>query len=185
MVALDGDALLWYQWEHGRRPIRGWAEMKQILLQQFRPTAAGSLHEQWLNHHQIAVVVEYRRGFIELMAPLVGVPEEIAKGQYINGLKAEIKAELRLLGPRSLDQAMDLSLKIEEKLKFGNDNRFKNRGNGTNSGYKGTYSFYSANHYSPNTGTSELHSSGGSSSPSRAPSLLSQKQVHGIPVSYR
>ncbi|WOH00778.1 hypothetical protein DCAR_0520153 [Daucus carota subsp. sativus] len=22
IVSLDGDALLWYQWEHGRRPIR-------------------------------------------------------------------------------------------------------------------------------------------------------------------
>lgn len=85
--------------------------MKRVLLQQFRPTSAGSLYEQWLSHQQTTSVVAYRRRFIELMAPLMGVPEEIAKGQYINGLKEDIKAELRLLGPRSLDHAMDLSLK--------------------------------------------------------------------------
>lgn len=51
-------------------------------------------------------MVEYRRKFIELMAPLTGVLEEIAKGQYITGLNEDIRAEVRLLGPRSLDHAM-------------------------------------------------------------------------------
>lgn len=39
VVLLDGDALLWYQWEHGRRPIRNWSELKGTLLRQFRPTS--------------------------------------------------------------------------------------------------------------------------------------------------
>ncbi|KAL8118331.1 hypothetical protein AgCh_016023 [Apium graveolens] len=119
VVSLDGDALLWYQWEHNRRPIRRWEEQKGMFLHQFRPTSAGSLYEQWLNHHQTSDVVEYRQRFIELMVPLVGVPEEIAKGQFITGLKEDIKAEVRLLGPRSLDHAMDLSIKVEDKLRSG------------------------------------------------------------------
>lgn len=34
VVYLDRDALLWYQWpwEHGRRPIRRWEELKGMLL---------------------------------------------------------------------------------------------------------------------------------------------------------
>ncbi|KAL8099330.1 hypothetical protein AgCh_031837 [Apium graveolens] len=67
VVSLDGAALLWYQWEHGRRPIHRWEELKGMLLRQFRPTSAGSLHEQWLDHYQTTDVVEYRRRFIELM----------------------------------------------------------------------------------------------------------------------
>lgn len=51
----------------------------------------GSLQEQWLHHQQLTGVVEYRRRFIELMAPLTEVPEEIALAQCINGLKGEIK----------------------------------------------------------------------------------------------
>lgn len=63
--------------------------------------------------------MDYRRRFIELMAPLDGIPESIAQSQYINGLKDDVKAELRLLGPHTLDSAMDLSIKVEEKLQFG------------------------------------------------------------------
>ena len=46
VVSSDGDALLWYQWENGRRPIRNWAELKGMLLRQFRSTSTGSLQEQ-------------------------------------------------------------------------------------------------------------------------------------------
>lgn len=52
VVSLDGDALLWYQFENGRRPIRNWAELKGMLLRQFRPTSTRSLQEQWLHHQQ-------------------------------------------------------------------------------------------------------------------------------------
>lgn len=54
--------------------------MKGILLRKFRPTATGSLHVQWLHHHQSTYVVEYMCHFIELMAPLSGVLEEIVMG---------------------------------------------------------------------------------------------------------
>ena len=117
VVSLDGDALLWYQWENGRRPIRNWAELKGMLLRQFRSSSTGSLQEQWLHHHQTADVLDYRRRFIELMAPLTGVPEDIALAQFLNGLKPELKAEVRVLGPLTLDHAMELAVKVEEKLK--------------------------------------------------------------------
>ena len=32
MIGLDGDALLWYQWEHDRRPITRWREMKSYCF---------------------------------------------------------------------------------------------------------------------------------------------------------
>lgn len=60
--------------------------------------------------------MEYQRNFIELSAPLTGVNEEIALGHFINGLKRDIRAQVCVMGPRTLDQAMDLALKIEEKL---------------------------------------------------------------------
>ncbi|KAL2904878.1 Galactocerebrosidase [Bienertia sinuspersici] len=45
VVALEGDALLWYQWEHKRKPIRLWEEMKGMILKLFRSTSTGSLYE--------------------------------------------------------------------------------------------------------------------------------------------
>lgn len=76
VVAFEGDALLWFQWEDDRRQIMGWEELKMMILRQFRPTFAGSLHEQWLNHRQTGNmgVIEYWRKFIELVAPLGNLP---------------------------------------------------------------------------------------------------------------
>ena len=119
VVALEGDALFWYQWEHKRHPMTTWGEMKGLILRKFRSTSTGTLQEQWLSNRQLGGVDEYRRRFIELLAPLEGVPEEIAMGQFINGLKEEVRAEIRLLGPITLDHAMDLAAKVEEKLRIG------------------------------------------------------------------
>lgn len=107
------------------------------------------------------------------MAPLVGVPEEIAKGQYINGLKDEIKAELRLLGPRNLDHAMDLSIKIEEKLHWGMDAHSRNKGTSFFTGTKATYGPFSQ--ASASQVHSEHKSTGGSYSSTRSPTIVSNQ----------
>ncbi|KAF8398742.1 hypothetical protein HHK36_014600 [Tetracentron sinense] len=73
IVAFEGDALLWYQWENKKRSIVFWEEMKILLLKQFRSTQDGSLHEQWLALVQEGSVREYQRKFIELSAPLENV----------------------------------------------------------------------------------------------------------------
>ena len=99
IVALDGDALLWYQWERRCQSVLSWDALKKLVLRHFRTTAISTLHEQWLAHEQIGTVTDYQRRFIELLAPIEGFPEEIAKGQYIKGLTEEIQIEVRILDP--------------------------------------------------------------------------------------
>lgn len=60
-VALEGDALRWYQWEQKRRPIRLWADIKTFVLRQIKPENGGSLYEQWLATNQVTDVNEYMR----------------------------------------------------------------------------------------------------------------------------
>lgn len=115
VVAMEGDALRWYQWENKRRPFRSWENLKKFVLSQFRPLNAGSLHEQWLATTQTTTVWDYRRRFIETAAPLEGIPEEILMGKFIHGLNAELQSEIRVLNPYNLDQAMELALKLEER----------------------------------------------------------------------
>lgn len=43
--------------------------------------------------------------------------EEILLGHFINGLKEEVKAEVRLLHPMCLEQAIEQPVRVEEKLK--------------------------------------------------------------------
>lgn len=69
VVALEGDALLWFQWENGRREVQGWEELKGLLLRQFRPLTGGTLHEQWLSHVQEGGVAEYRRKIYRVTCP--------------------------------------------------------------------------------------------------------------------
>ncbi|CAH1441894.1 unnamed protein product [Lactuca virosa] len=69
VVALEGDALLWFQLEHTQRPVTRWQEMKSLLLRQFRPVNACTLHQQWLALTQSGSVLEYHWSFIELLAP--------------------------------------------------------------------------------------------------------------------
>lgn len=58
-------------------------------------------------------------------------------GQFVNGLKEEVKAELRLLNPLSLEQAMEMAGRIEVK------NRVVGLKNGGISQQKsGSYSLY-------------------------------------------
>ena len=111
--------MLWYQWERRHHSVLSWDALKKLLLRRFRTTATGTLHEQWLAHEQIGTMTEYQHRFIEILAPIEGVPEEIAKGQYIKGLKEEIWIEVRILDPVTLDQAMELFMRIEEKWRIG------------------------------------------------------------------
>lgn len=67
--------------------------------------------------HKTSTVLEYRRKFIETAAPLKRVPEDIMMGQLVNGLKEEIRAEVRLLNPISLEKAMEIALRVEERNK--------------------------------------------------------------------
>lgn len=117
VVALEGDALRWYLWENKRHPIRRWSDLKDFILRQFRSSTGGSLYEQWLATVQTTTVAEYRRMFIETAAPLERISEEILMGQFLNGLKEDVKAEVRMLNPLSLEQAMELALRVEEKNK--------------------------------------------------------------------
>lgn len=43
------------------------------------------------------------------------VPERILLGHFVNGLKEKIIAEVMLLSPLNLDQAMDFAVRVEDK----------------------------------------------------------------------
>ncbi|CAH1433236.1 unnamed protein product [Lactuca virosa] len=116
VVALEGDTLLWFQWEHTRRPVTRWKEMKSLLLRQFRPTNASTLHQQWLALTQTGSILEYQRAFIERLAPLSNIPEDITLGQFLNGLNGEIRSEVQLLSPMSVENVMTMAIKVEQKL---------------------------------------------------------------------
>ena len=114
-IAFEGAALKWFQWENRRHPISRWEDLRKLILRQFRSAAAGTLCEQFFAVKQEGTVDEFRMKFVELAAPLEGIPEEVFMSQFVNGLDNSIKAEVRLLNPVNLEEAMELATKIEAK----------------------------------------------------------------------
>ena len=71
--------------------------MKQGIMGRFRPTQEGSLEERFLALRQEGIVKEYRLLFETLGETVPDVPEAFLEGQFLNGLKPEIRAEIRVL----------------------------------------------------------------------------------------
>lgn len=164
IVALEDKALLWFQWEHRRRPIESWEQVKRLLRRQFRSQSNGTLQEQWLAHRQGGTVSDYRLKFIELLAPLDNVSEELSLGQFLNGLREDIKAEVRLLCPLTVDHAMELAHMVEDKMRVS-----KTKGDfkgGMSQSMKSGFSFGVSPTTSPRSFSNSLVSSPKSNSPS-------------------
>lgn len=104
----------------------------------FRPTNVGTLHEQWLATSQTTTVEEYQKAFMEFASPLNDIPESIMMGQFMNGLKDKIKSEIRVLNPYTLEDAMDLVIRVEERNRVQGLKR-----NGVGPTKNGTFSYFS------------------------------------------
>ena len=67
--------------------------------------------------------MEYREKFELLSGQLGGLPEAVLEGNFMKGLKLEIRASLRLLRPRGLGESMELAQMIEDKNTIEQINR--------------------------------------------------------------
>lgn len=64
---------------------------------------------------QTGTVTEYREKFESMLAPLNEASNEMLMGVFRNGLKEEIRAELRIMKFGSLQELMDLAHNVEER----------------------------------------------------------------------
>lgn len=119
VISLEGRALIWYQWEHQRRAITRWEELKGLVLRQFRAVDQGSLEEQWAAVVQTGTVEDYCLEFVEKATYMEPIPESMYLGVFINGLEEEVKRELRIHGPTTIEMAMDFAIKIDQKINVG------------------------------------------------------------------
>lgn len=86
-----------------------------MIQDRFRPTQEGTTYEQFLALRQEATVDEYRRQFELLAASLVDIPDPIQEENFINGLKSEIRADVRMAQPKGLGRIVDLAKRVEER----------------------------------------------------------------------
>ena len=116
VLSLQGDALLWFHWEHQQQPITRWEELKTLLLERFKLMEEGTLHEQWMTLQQIGTVAEHQRDFVERATPLGKIDEPFSLSSFVKGLKEDVRRELTVHGLITLKEAMTWSLGIDQKL---------------------------------------------------------------------
>lgn len=84
------------------------------MLDRFQPSLNGSLHEQFLKLIQEDTTREYVGRFEALVAQLSGIPEPILEGNFIKGLKPELRTSMIKSQPVGHSQTIRLALLIDE-----------------------------------------------------------------------
>ena len=92
----------------GRRGFRGWSDFRQLLLERFRTLQEGTLLDQLFALHQSSYVRKFHRHFEE-------VADAVLESAFVNGLREDLRVELRLWSPMGLQQIMRIAQQIEDK----------------------------------------------------------------------
>ncbi|GJW47030.1 putative mitochondrial protein [Tanacetum coccineum] len=138
-LCLEGEALSWYCWSEGRSPFRSWEGLKRRLLNRFQQIQQGNLFEQFFTITQDGTARAYVALFEKLAGQLVGVSEQVLEATFINGLKPDLRASVRVMHPEGLNHAMILAVTTEENKGFniGARGGGSYRSGGTTSNFSG------------------------------------------------
>jgi len=117
VIALEDKALSWFQWWEEQSPELNWEEFKGALIRRFQLGLVQNPFGPLLSIKQTSSVMKYRERFERESAPLKKEERIMLKGIFLNGLKEEIQAELKLYATGSLEELMDKALLLEEKNK--------------------------------------------------------------------
>ncbi|XP_019447282.1 PREDICTED: uncharacterized protein LOC109350506 [Lupinus angustifolius] len=115
LVALEGKALCWYQWWSRCTPNPTWEGFKLVVVRRFQPSMVQNPLEQLLALKQLGTVEEYVEEFEKFVGALREIDQEFVRGIFLNGLKEEIKAEVKLHEHHTLSEVIQKSIMIEEK----------------------------------------------------------------------
>ena len=113
---LEGDALDLFAWVNSERTLLYWEELVKILQEQYGPAEFQNPDEYLGAVKQTGTVQEYRLEFAKRAARVKNWPEHCLLGIFLNGLKEELKADVRIHKPRSVYKAVSLALEYETKL---------------------------------------------------------------------
>ncbi|KAG6643376.1 hypothetical protein CIPAW_09G207300 [Carya illinoinensis] len=115
---LEGEANQWWQWynrsHHGK--TISWHQFEKGILRRFGPTDFEDYDEALSKISQTGSFREYLQEFEKLANRVKGWPKKALLGAFMGGLKAEIAVEVRMFRPKSLQNAIDLAKRQDEKL---------------------------------------------------------------------
>ncbi|KAJ0501159.1 putative retrotransposon gag domain, aspartic peptidase domain superfamily [Helianthus annuus] len=120
---LEGDALDLYSWVSAEQEITYWEELVSTLQKHFGPPEFQNPDEYLCSIKQTGSVKEYRQEFARRSSRVSQWPDHCLLGVFLNGLKGELKSDVRILKPRSVYKAVSLALEYESKLNHSKTDR--------------------------------------------------------------
>jgi len=112
-MALEGEALTWFEWWEEHTPFYTWMRFKQDLMKRFQPDATLNPTVPLLEVRQVGNVAQYRRAFEAAARTQRNLGTETLICIFENGLRKEIQAELDVVSFDNLSALMDKAMAIE------------------------------------------------------------------------
>ncbi|CAA0808190.1 Unknown protein, partial [Striga hermonthica] len=117
---LDGEANVWWQWltriYRKRQQIITWDVFERELLTRFGTSDFHNYNEALTRIRQTSSLREYIREFERLACRVRDWPEKALVGAFIDGLKFDLAAEVRLERPDTMHDAMEVARRREDHL---------------------------------------------------------------------
>ncbi|GKB78344.1 retrotransposon gag domain, retroviral aspartyl protease [Tanacetum coccineum] len=113
---LEGDALDFYSWASTNQTMEYWEDLVRALQKIFGPTEFQNPDEYLCSLKQTGTVQEYRQEFAKRSSRVSNWPEHCLLGVFLNGLKEELKADVRIQKPRTVYKAVSIALEFESKI---------------------------------------------------------------------
>ncbi|KAD1573182.1 hypothetical protein E3N88_42611 [Mikania micrantha] len=113
---LEGDALDLYSWLSNDQPITFWEKLVQAFTKNFGSAEYQNPDEFLCGIKQTGSVQEYRQEFAKRSSRVSNWSDHCLLGVFLNGLKDELKSNVRIHKPRTVYNDMSLALEFESKL---------------------------------------------------------------------
>ncbi|PWA81057.1 hypothetical protein CTI12_AA191120 [Artemisia annua] len=120
---LEGDALDLFSWLSADQTITVWEELVLAFQKNFGPAEFQNPDEYLCSIKQTGSVQEYRQEFARRSARVSKWPENCLLGVFLNGLKEELKSDVRIQKPRTVYNAASLALEYESKVGVSKSNK--------------------------------------------------------------
>ncbi|XP_028223403.1 uncharacterized protein LOC114404854 [Glycine soja] len=106
MVAMDEEALGWFQWWESWNPNHSWEGFKIAISQRFQASNLGNPFQALLALEQEKAVQEFIGQFEKHVGMVKGLEEPFLVKVFLKGLKEEINTKVRLYEPKNLMESM-------------------------------------------------------------------------------
>lgn len=114
-MSLEGNALDLFSWISSQHTILYWDEFVKLLQEHNGSPEYQNPDEFLCNIRQTGSVQEYWQEWAKRVARIAHWPEHCLLGVFLNGLKEELKADVRIHKPRSMFRASSLAMEYEGK----------------------------------------------------------------------